>query len=351
MLALAGYPLDIRCTTLDPAEDSPASQVAPAIVGAYDDREALAALAAAADVVTYEFENVPADAARFLAERVPVHPSATSLEVAQDRLSEKELFSSVGLDVPPYVPVDTLGSLLEALEEVGTPAILKTRRLGYDGKGQAVIRDAARAEDAWRAVGEMPSLLESLVSFDRELSIVAVRDRDGVVASYPLVRNEHRDGILARTTAPAPDVPASLEAAARAHAGAVLGRLGHVGVLAIELFQVGETLLGNEMAPRVHNSGHWTIEGAETGQFENHLRAVGGLPLGPTGARGTSVMFNLIGRVPDLAALAAIPGAHVHLYGKAPRPGRKLGHVTVRADDPEALEEPGLQVAALLDDS
>jgi 5-(carboxyamino)imidazole ribonucleotide synthase len=351
MLALAGYPLDIRCTTLDPAEGSPAAQVAPAIVGAYDDRAALAALADAADVVTYEFENVPADAARFLTERVDVRPPVASLEVAQDRLREKELFGSVGLDVPSYVPVDSLASLLAAIDTIGTPAILKTRRLGYDGKGQAVIRDPARAEDGWRSVGEVPSLLESLVAFDRELSIVAVRGRDGAVASYPLVRNEHRDGILARTTAPAPEVSASLEAAARAHAGAVLEHLDHVGVLAIELFQVGDRLLGNEMAPRVHNSGHWTIEGAETGQFENHLRAITGLPLGPTAPRGVSIMLNLIGRVPDVGALAAVPGAHVHLYGKAPRPGRKLGHVTVRADDPGALEGPGLQVARLVDDS
>jgi 5-(carboxyamino)imidazole ribonucleotide synthase len=351
MLALAGYPLDIRCTTLDPAPDSPASQVAPAIAGAYDDRQALSRLARAADVVTYEFENVPAAAAAFLAEQVEVHPSPASLEVAQDRLSEKELFESVGLPVPPYEPVDSLEALKGALVSVGTPAILKTRRLGYDGKGQAVIRDLRRAEDAWRAVGEVACLLEALVAFDRELSIVAVRGRDGATAGYPLVRNEHRDGILTRTTAPAPGVPAALEAAAGGHVREVMDRLGHVGILAIELFQVGETLLGNEMAPRVHNSGHWTIEGAETSQFENHLRAVTGLPLGPTAPRGASVMCNLIGSVPDVAALAAIPGAHVHLYGKAPRPGRKLGHVTLRADRAEALEEPLLQVTRLLDDS
>ncbi len=351
MLALAGYPLGISCTTLDPAADSPASQVAPSIVGAYDDREALSRLGEGADVVTYEFENVPADAARFLAERVDVFPSAASLEVAQDRLREKELFEAVGLPVPPYEPVDSLETLSKALDAVGTPAILKTRRLGYDGKGQAVIRDPARAEDAWRAVGEVPSLLESLVAFDREVSIVAVRARDGATACYPLVENEHRDGILARTTAPAPDVPAVLEDTAQGYVRAVMDRLGHVGVLAIELFQVGGALLGNEMAPRVHNSGHWTIEGAETNQFENHLRAVTGLPLGSTEARGVCVMRNLIGSVPDVGALASIPGAHVHLYGKSPRRGRKLGHVTVTADRAEALEGPVLQVARLLDDS
>jgi 5-(carboxyamino)imidazole ribonucleotide synthase len=349
MLALAGYPLDIRCTTLDPAQDSPASQVAPAIVGAYDDPDALARLADGADVVTYEFENVPVEAARGVAERVPVFPPPEALETAQDRLLEKMLFAEVGLPVAPHVSVDSLASLIEALAAIGTPAVLKTRRLGYDGKGQAVIRDPLLAEEGWREIGEVPAILESLVGFDDEVSIVAARGREGATATYPLVSNHHREGILRSTFVPATGSSPALQAAAERHAHAVMQRLDYVGVLAIELFRVGEELLGNEMAPRVHNTGHWTIEGAETSQFENHLRAVTGLPLGPTASRGSSIMVNLIGAVPDLARLAAIPGAHVHLYGKSPRPGRKLGHVSIRADDPDDLQEAWLQVTSLVD--
>ncbi len=337
MLALAGHPLDIGCTTLDPATDSPASQVAPSIVGHYDDREALARLADGADVVTFEFENVPVEAARFLMELAPVFPPAEALEIAQDRVNEKALFDEVGLPTASHEPVATPDELRAAIERIGTPAVLKTRRLGYDGKGQAVIHDAVLAEDAWRAIGEVPAILERLVAFDRELSILGVRGRDGSVACYPLVENHHRDGILRLSIAPAPDLTRHLQADAESLARAVMDRLEYVGVMAIELFQVGDELLGNEMAPRVHNSGHWTIEGAETSQFENHLRAVTGLPLGSTEARGSSAMVNLIGVVPDTAGVAGVPGAHLHLYGKAPRPGRKLGHITVVADGPEEL--------------
>jgi 5-(carboxyamino)imidazole ribonucleotide synthase len=334
MLALAGYPLDIRCTTLDPARDSPASQVAPSIVGPYDDREALARLADGADVVTYEFENVPVDATRFLMELAPVFPPAEALEIAQDRMKEKTLFDELRLPTAAHEAVATPADLRSAVERLGTPAVLKTRRLGYDGKGQAVIRDAVLAEDAWRAIGEVPSILERVVEFDRELSILGVRGRDGSVACYPLVENHHREGILRMSVAPAPDLTPDLQAKAEAHARAVMDRLEYVGVMAIELFQEGDELLGNEIAPRVHNSGHWTIEGAETSQFENHLRAVTGLPLGSTSARGSSAMVNLIGTIPDTAALAAVAGAHLHLYGKEPRPGRKLGHITIVGGEP-----------------
>ncbi len=350
MLALAGYPSGIRCSTLDPAADSPASQVGPAIVGAYDDLEALDRLAVDADVVTYEFENVPVAAAEHVAQRVPVYPAPGCLEVAQDRLTEKRRFEAIGLAVPPYRAVDSFAGLKAALPAIGTPAVLKTRRLGYDGKGQAVIRDARRAEDAWRAVGEVPALVESLVDFDAEVSIVAARGLDGSIACYPVVQNRHRDGILRLTLAPAPGLTPQLQAAAEAHARALLEDLGYVGVLAIELFQVGERLLGNEFAPRVHNSGHWTIEGADTSQFEQHLRAVTGRPLGPVTMLGVAAMVNLIGEEPAAEAVAAIPGAHLHTYGKTPRPGRKLGHITVRSDDLSALEGPLLQVRSLIDD-
>jgi len=338
MLALAGHPLGITVTTLDPNPASPAAQVAPAISGAYGDLDALAELARACDVATYEFENVPVDAARFLATRVPVHPDPTALEAAQDRLAEKTLFTEVGLPVPPFAPVDDLGSLRAAIEGIGLPAVLKTRRLGYDGKGQFVLRDALRADDAWRAVGEQPSILERFVAFRRELSVVAARDADGAIASYPLVGNEHRDGILRISRAPA-DVGAGIRAAADAHARAVLERLGYVGVLAIELFDVDGELFANEMAPRVHNSGHWTIEGASTSQFEQHLRAVCGFPLGEVSPRGTSAMVNLVGALPTTTDVLAVPGAHLHLYGKEPRPSRKVGHVTIVADDTAARED------------
>ena len=350
MLALAGHDLGITCVTLDPAAGSPASAVAPSLVGDYDDRDRLVALADDCDVVTYEFENVPVEAARFVETMRPVWPPPAALEAAQDRLAEKQLFTTVGLSVPAYAPVDSLAALADALERLGTPAVLKTRRLGYDGKGQAVIRDPLLAEDAWRSVGEVPCLLEAFVAFDRELSIVAARGSDGATVCYPLVENHHAEGILRRTVAPAPGLDPELQGIAEAHAHAVMAELGYVGVLAIELFQVGESLLGNEMAPRVHNSGHWTIEGAETSQFENHLRAVCGLPLGSAETVGVSAMVNLIGEIPDRAAVLGVPGAHLHEYGKDPRPGRKLGHITVRAADASSLEPRVTDLTHILSD-
>lgn len=351
MLAMAGHDLGIACTTLDPAKDSPAAQVAPALVGAYDDREALLALAERSDVVTYEFENVPVSAVELLAERgIPVYPPPASLEAAQDRLVEKTLFTDVGLPVPAYAAVHDLDSLDQAMDAVGLPAVLKTRRLGYDGKGQAVLHHRELAEEAWRAVGEVPSILEAFVPFDRELSVVAVRGRDGELRGWPLVHNVHREGILRTSVAPAPGLTPELRFAAEHHVRAVAERLEYVGVLTIELFVHADTLLGNELAPRVHNSGHWTIEGSETSQFANHLRAVCGLPLGQTDMVGAAGMVNLIGELPDVDGVLAVPGAHLHLYGKEPRPDRKLGHVTVRVDDEATLRERMLQVSALVSD-
>jgi 5-(carboxyamino)imidazole ribonucleotide synthase len=333
MLALAGYPLDIRCTTMDPVADSPASQVAPNVVGAFDDRDALARLAGAADVVTYEFENVPVESVHFLRELAPIFPPPEALEAAQDRLAEKTLFHELGVPTAAHEAVASPDELLLAFDRIGPPAVLKTRRLGYDGKGQAVIHDPLRAEDAWRAIGEVPAILERFIAFDRELSMIGVRGRDGSTAFYPLIENRHREGILRLSLAPAPDLTPDLQAEAEGYARALMDRLGYVGVIAIELFQVGDSFVGNELAPRVHNSGHWTIEGAETSQFENHLRAVTGLSLGSTLTRGPSVMVNLIGVEPDPIAVARVPGAHLHLYGKEPRPGRKLGHVTVLGEE------------------
>jgi 5-(carboxyamino)imidazole ribonucleotide synthase len=346
MLGRAADPLGLRCRFLDPSPEAPARRAGELVVGAYDDPAALDRFADGLTLVTYEFENVPVAAGRRLGPRLPVLPPPRALEVAQDRLAEKTFFAAVGVPVAPWRAVDQRDDLARAVAELGCPAVLKTRRLGYDGKGQAVIRAASEVDAAWARLGGVPLILEAFVPFDRELSILGVRGRAGDTAFYPLVENRHAGGILRRSIAPAPGVTPGLQAAAEAHARRALDALGYIGVMAIELFQVGDRLLANEMAPRVHNSGHWTIEGAETSQFENHLRAIAGLPLGSTAPRGASVMVNLIGRVPSPDAVLAIPGAHLYLYGKAPRPGRKLGHVTLRADDPAALDRLASRVAA-----
>lgn len=332
MLALAGYPLGLRFRFLDPAPEAPVEELAELVVGRFDDLDVLARFPDGLDAVTYEFENVPTEAARHIARRAPVYPPVAALEASQDRLAEKTLFQELGLRTAPYVPVETRQQFDEALGRVGLPAVLKTRRLGYDGKGQAALRDPQEAQAAWEALRGVPLILEGFVDFTREVSQIAVRGRDGAVGFYPLAENHHAGGILRLSLAPAPGASAALrEQACRAIAG-VMERLNYVGVLAIEFFQVGEDLVANEMAPRVHNSGHWTIEGARTSQFENHLRAVAGWPLGATEAVGHSAMVNLIGAIPEAGRVLAVHGAHLHLYGKAPRPGRKVGHVTVWAD-------------------
>ena len=337
MLAEAGAALGIECVTLDPTPDAPASRASRQIVAAYDDETALAELAAASDVVTYEFENVPVSSARFLGERVDVSPPPESLEFAQDRVLEKTLFTDVGLEVAPYAAVSSKEELGEGMDQIGFPSILKTRRLGYDGKGQVPLGSPEGAPGAWRTMGEVPSILEARVSFARELSMIGARGRDGRAVFYPLVENVHRDGILRTSMAPAAAVTAELQASAERLALAVMERLSHVGVLAIELFDTGRGLLGNEMAPRVHNSGHWTIEGAETSQFENHLRAICGMELGVTTPSAYSAMVNLIGSEPPDEAFPARPGVHVHHSGKHARQGRKLGHVTIVEDDRDTV--------------
>ena len=338
MLGLAGIPLGLRFRFLDPVAGAPAAAVGDLVVGALGDESSLAEVASGATVVTYEWEGVPADAARSLAERYPVRPGARSLEVAQDRLTEKETFRRLGIATPAFAPVATRAELDHAVDAVGgLPAVLKTRRGGYDGKGQRVLRAAADIDAGWAALGDDPLILESLVPFDRELSVLAVRGIDGAVACWPLVENVHEEGILRVSRAPAPGLDPALQLRGEDLAVRLLHDLDHVGVLAVELFEVGGELLANEIAPRVHNSGHWTIEGAETSQFENHLRAILGHPLGSTAARGPSAMVNCIGEMPDRDAVLAVPGAHLHDYGKTPRPGRKLGHVTITAPDDDEL--------------
>jgi 5-(carboxyamino)imidazole ribonucleotide synthase len=300
MLALAGIPLGLSFRFLDPAPDAPARDVGELLIGAYDDPELLDRLADGAAAVTYEFENVPVDAAR----RVGAIPDAAALEAAQDRLAEKQLLQRLGIPTP-------------AFGDVPPPVVIKSRRFGYDGKGQRIERGNYLTGDH--------EVVEELVDFDRELSLIAVRGRDGATRFYPLVENVHEDGILRTSRAPAAEAP---QAEAEDYGARLLDELGYVGVLALELFDVGGRLCANELAPRVHNTGHWTIEGAATSQFENHLRAILGWPLGSTESR-PSVMFNLIGSIPPADSILAIPGAHLHLYGKEPRPGRKLGHVTL----------------------
>jgi len=353
MLALAGYPLGLHFRFLDPSPEAPVGRIATRITAQYDDHSALKKFAAGLELVTYEFENVPVEAARFLAERVPVLPPPAALEAAQDRLNEKHLFQELDIATTEFAAVANQDALDAAVKQIGLPAILKTCRMGYDGKGQWILRSA---EDVARAKSELPAatasgkhsgaepaqqaapfLLERLVPFTRELSVLAVRGRDGETAAYPLVENHHRGGILRLSLAPAPQLDRAVQNAAEDAARRILDALEYVGVLAIEFFEHEGRLLANEMAPRVHNSGHWTIEGAVTSQFENHLRAVVGLPLGSTSAIGCSAMLNLIGDVPDSAEVLAVRDAHLHLYGKSARTGRKLGHVTLRASSPEQL--------------
>jgi 5-(carboxyamino)imidazole ribonucleotide synthase len=336
MLGLAGRALGLELTFLDPNPESPARAVGELLVSDYTDPAALARLSAAR-VVTFEFENVPVAAVKTLEANAPVFPGSRALEVAQDRLHEKTCFRSLGIETPAFEAVSSWPELVRALARVGLPAVLKTRRFGYDGKGQSVLRTEADAEAAFERLGDAPLILEGFVPFERELSIIAVRSRAGKIACYPLVENHHEAGILRKTLAPAPGVTEELQRAASQHIEKVLAHLDYVGVLALELFQIGERLIANEIAPRVHNTGHWTIEGARTSQFENHLRAILDLPLGATDALSPCAMLNLIGDAPDASAVLAVPDAHLHWYGKAPRAGRKVGHITVRAPDAETL--------------
>lgn len=339
MIALAAYPLGARVTFLDPTPDAPMSHLAKQICGAYDNERALKELARESDVVTYEFENVPVASAKFISQFTKIFPPPDALRVSQDRFEEKCFFNSLHIPTPKFARVGSLEELENAISQIGLPAVLKTRRMGYDGKGQFVLQTREDIQHAWNELDSVPLILEAFVNFTREVSILAGRGQDGAREFYPLVENHHRDGILRVSRAPASNLTPELQTRAQAYAQRAADTLNYVGVLAIEFFQVGDMLFANEMAPRVHNSGHWTIEGAVTSQFENHARAILNLPLGSTETRGFSAMVNLIGALPDLDALSQIPDAHVHLYDKAPRGGRKLGHVTIVASDEASREE------------
>jgi 5-(carboxyamino)imidazole ribonucleotide synthase len=341
MLALAGVPLGMRCICVEPAPDPPAAVAAEVLRAPFDDPDALAALARRCDVVTVELEHVPADALAWLAERVPVRPSPEAVATAQDRLLEKQALRAAGVGTAPFAAV---GEQPAGFAE-GT--IVKVRTGGYDGRGQVWLPPGGDVVAAAQQLGA-PSIAEGVVAFRRELSVVAARGLDGTIACWPVVENEHADGILAVTRAPASGVDAGQRKQAETIAQAWLERFDYAGVVAVELFDTAAGLLANEVAPRVHNSGHWTIEGAVTSQFEQHLRAITGLPLGDPSTAACSAMVNLIGTLPDIAAVLAVPGAHLHLYGKAPRPGRKLGHVTVVAPDEGARDASLARVRGLV---
>lgn len=335
MLALAGYPLGQDFSVLDPGGDVCSAAVADQLQGDYADQKLLAQLAELADVVTYEFENVPAAAVEFLANKVPVYPPQLALATAQDRLKEKTLFGELGIATPAFAAVNSLEELQQAMEHVGWPAVVKTRSEGYDGKGQAVLRQHEDLALAWQALGGVPALVESFVPFEREVSIIAVRSTTGEMVCYPLTENTHRDGILRLSIARPGD---AMQAKAVEYAERILDKLEYVGVLALELFQAGDSLLANEFAPRVHNSGHWTQDGAVTCQFENHLRAISGLPLGVTETVGHAAMVNLIGDIPASEAVLVNAHAHLHLYGKTERPGRKVGHINLCAPSEQQMK-------------
>ncbi|UVO18337.1 5-(carboxyamino)imidazole ribonucleotide synthase [Stutzerimonas stutzeri] len=345
MLALAGTPLGMSFAFLDPAPDACAQTLGEHIRADYDDKEHLRRLADEVDLVTFEFESVPAETVAFLSQFVPVYPSAESLRIARDRWFEKSMFKELGIPTPEFADIHSQADLDAAVAAIGLPAVLKTRTLGYDGKGQKLLRKPADVAGAFAELGSVPCILEGFVPFTGEVSLIAVRGRDGETCFYPLVHNTHESGILRLSVASSHH---PLQALAEDYVGRVLKRLDYVGVLAFEFFEVDGGLKANEIAPRVHNSGHWTIEGAECSQFENHLRAVAGLPLGSTAKLGESAMLNFIGEVPEVARVIAVEDCHLHHYGKAFKAGRKVGHATLRCPDRATLDRQITAVETLI---
>jgi 5-(carboxyamino)imidazole ribonucleotide synthase len=346
MIALAGYPLDVDFIFLDPSADACANRLGEHLHGDYNDPRLLAQLAERADVVTYEFENVPADVAEFLASHTQVHPAPKALAVAQDRLIEKTFFQDIGIPTPAYAAIDSFEDLEQAMSVIGWPAILKSRTLGYDGKGQSLLKSAHDSKSALELLEGASAIVEAFVPFNREVSIIAARNVAGDTVFYPLSENIHRGGIL-RVSECCDHDP--MQQQAETYISRLMEALDYVGVLALELFEIDGKLIANEFAPRVHNSGHWTIEGAETSQFENHLRAILDLPLGATTPVGKAAMVNFIGGLPGTEELLAISHVHLHLYDKAPRKGRKVAHATVRTDTTGQLTVLVKQLTALAD--
>ncbi|GHC17193.1 5-(carboxyamino)imidazole ribonucleotide synthase [Aidingimonas halophila] len=339
MLALAGYPLADRFVFLDPA-GKPSAGIGEILVfsGEASDEDVLDDFLSRVDVVTYEFEHLPVDLVQAVERRKPVYPNSHALHVCQNRAEEKALFDRLSIPTPAYRLVSSPVELASAVRELGAPVVAKSITEGYDGKGQAVLHDAEEAAAAWQTIGHERLIVEAFVDFVREVSIIAVRGRDGRVAFYPMAENVHVEGILRYSLAPMPNLEPQVQQTADGYIRALLDELDYVGVLALELFQTRDgRLLANEMAPRVHNSGHWTLDGAVTSQFENHLRAIQGLPLGSTEARQPTCMVNVIGSEGEAAEILAIDDAHLHRYGKSERPGRKLGHVNLLASSHDEL--------------
>jgi len=327
MLALAGYPLGLHCLFLDRSAESPGAQVAPILVGELEDPGKLAELASRSDVLTFDWENISGAALAPLEKVTTIRPPRRALEVSQDRLLEKALFSALKIPVAAHVAVDTKDELLRATRRLGSRGILKTRRMGYDGKGQYPLEGPEDVDAAWDRIGAQGLIYEEFQDFSREVSLIGARSAAGGIVYYPLTANTHSGGILRFSIAPFSH--ARLERMARRHLKKVMENLDYVGILTMEFFVVGGRLIANEMAPRVHNSGHWTIDGCVTSQFENHLRAICDLPLGSTRPLGHTAMINFLGSMPDKERLLAVDGLAFHDYGKEPRPGRKLGHCTI----------------------
>jgi len=346
MLAQAGQSMGLEFVFLDPANDACAAEYGEHICAAWDDESALKKLAQRSDVVTFDFENVPESSASLIESLCPVYPPPRALYKSQDRLREKTMMQELGIPVAPFYPVSSRPDLIAAVEKIGLPCVLKTRRLGYDGKGQMVLRFQEDMERAWQALGDFELICEGFVPFDAECSIIAARGRDGQTVYWSLTRNLHREGILAISRAPAFD--RMLQKRAEALIQSLLDHLDYTGVMALELFLKDGELLANEFAPRVHNSGHWTIDGACSSQFENHLRAICGLPLGDAGNSFDALMFNLLGEMPECANRHSIPEVHWHDYHKTARAGRKIGHVTVTADGEAGLKARSAQLAGEL---
>ena len=345
MLALAGYPLGLRFVFLDQSADAPGAQVGRIITGAFDDPAKLAELAHDVDVVTFDVENVPVHAVQEIAASKPFLPPVAALGASQDRLHEKALFGKLKIPTPPFAPVDARVDLENAVRILGLPGVLKTRRLGYDGRGQFYLKNKDDVGRAWDVLGSVPLIYEGFVDFSREVSIIGVRSTRGEIRSYPLSWNVHSQGILRHSIAPYHN--AALQKQAETYLKRLLKHFDYAGVLTIEFFVKRGRLIANEMAPRVHNSGHWTIEGAQTSQFENHVRAILGLPLGSTRPIGHSAMLNFIGAIPSLGNILRVPGVHFHSYGKQPRPNRKLGHCTINAPSGAARDKALQRLLAL----
>ncbi len=338
MLALAGYPLELDFRFYDTSGSPSAGlgQITIDTEGKLDNPE-LAQFLKDVDIVSYEFEHLPLELVQYIEEHSTLYPPAESIRVCQNRAEEKALFTKLGIPTPDYRVINSLPALEKAVEELGCPVVTKTVTEGYDGKGQFVIKDASQCQQAWQSIGNKTLIAEQFIQFKRELSVIAVRNSKDEMAVYPLAENSHHEGILRYSTAPAPKVDPEIASQAQSYIKELMHELGHVGILTLELFETDNGLMANEMAPRVHNSGHWSIEGATCSQFENHIRAICGMPLGDTEAKRPTCMINIIGQKGDVQKMLSLPYAHLHLYGKTERAGRKLGHVTVQADTYEEL--------------